>query len=1369
MRKLALLVSLAVFLASAAVCAAAGMATYCQGPPAISASGPPSNILLVLAANASMAFPAYSHAGDPATSAAIPYDPNKLYEGYFDPEKNYQLDASGVWSESNDGTAGCEKICTGWACKADADPLGTCTQQGPQSTHGCKNKQYACCNSWAAVACGASEEGATYGNGNWLNYRYMSRMDVLRWAMTGGAPDGCNGSVKNCDIKQYGTPSAGVQCDVDADGLPRCLIRTTSGERIRARWDRLVGDNGGLLYQLKKLQVQPRLGIMVYSGNSSGLAPYSIEMQPAPVLLGDFTGSSNDADAVNPYKNTITAVNTKAPAGFTPTGPALWAARAYLAQKSPIFGSPSPSSKDGSANWKNPMYQCVDKNNDGQCQGNELVQIPCAKNFIILLSDGQWNLGGLPNSQNTLNYSCSIDTPGGYSTDGYSADPVVAAYSMHKTGFTNEASGIDTRVDTIYTLGLWGQGNDNASMQQIALYGGFDISKQWPGNLSGFPQATCTTSDCPKIAKGSRCASLPPSSPDWDKNGDGIPDNYLAAADAVQIKNQIIAIMYDLMKKASSGTAVSVLGASDGSGAFMLQTLFYPKRSFNGNTEVVWTSDLMNYWYYLDPYFSAMLIHEDTVRDGSDYTLFNIDPNSDQDYITNFTYEQGDLLASRWQATGDNASLNNAIDKGQVPIESSRAIWRAGFNLWWTEPSARTVFTSLDGSALKAFNTDTANSDTLAPYLGQSTRKDANTIINYVLGYDCADATSGLACTCGSSANCAKIGRSRTVTTGVCSTSKSPCVSSTDCPARSGETCNQESHVWKLGDITSSTPRPMSAGALNVFNRSAPYGYSDQSYDRFVKSNEYQNRQLVFSGANDGMFHAFRLGKLLQTWPGKEWWQVAKLEGGTGPEGIGTEAYAFIPKNVLPYLQYLKNEDYCHIYMVDGPITLTDAAINCGEESYWDCPKITTMTAVSGNGVDFAGTSWRAVAIGSMGLGGATCSGSATTKPSLRTETPLTVDKLDVGWSSYFAMDVTEQTNPKLLWEFSHPDLGVTNVGAGIVRVGEKDKNGRWFAVLASGSTGPIVNGEFQGASDQTLKLFILDLKTGQLARPVIDTGIANAFAGSISGGTIDLQKDKPNEPGNYQDDILYIGYVQNGTKGGVLRLVINNEIDPAKWSWSKVFADGELGPVTSSVASLIDRRAGKLWLYFGEGRYFYKQDDLNSQRRLFGVQDTCFNSATNAIDLSLSTCAPLQVSALQNQTSNPTTVLGSAKQGWYIQLAAADSSSGAERVVASPAIDPQGGIFFVSIAPTTNVCDLGGKNRTWAVDYKSGGKVGYILQGKILIQTSTGEIKEIDLSTAFSENSNRSSAWTPGTSMGAPTLIGNPAPIDRFMHIQEE
>jgi type IV pilus assembly protein PilY1 len=319
---------------------------------------------------------------------------------------------------------------------------------------------------------------------------------------------------------------------------------------------------------------------------------------------------------------------------------------------------------------------------------------------------------------------------------------------------------------------------------------------------------------------------------------------------------------------------------------------------------------------------------------------------------------------------------------------------------------------------------------------------------------------------------------------------------------------------------------------------------------------------------------------------------------------------------------------------------------------------------------------------------------------------------------------------------------------------------------------------EFKGQSDQTLKLFILDLKTGELLR-TIDTGIPRAFAGSISSNAIDLERSRPSDSGTYQDDAVYIGYVQDYegkgqyTKGGVLRLVLNDDITPANWKWSKVFVDGEIGPVTTSVVNLLDRQTGTLWLYFGEGRFFYKTDDFDAQRKLFGVKEPCYDKTTNTLTESCinDTFKQLQLLDLKDQTTTPAATLATTDKGWFVNMAATSNLDGAERIISNPTPDALGAVFFLSFAPTKDICGFGGTTFLWALDYKTGGKVTYTLQGKALVQVSTGEIKELKLADAFTEEGGRKSQGfmgIPPAGQGV-MVITSPSPLKKFMHVQEQ
>ena len=537
-------------------------------------------------------------------------------------------------------------------------------------------------------------------------------------------------------------------------------------------------------------------------------------------------------------------------------------------------------------------------------------------------------------------------------------------------------------------------------------------------------------------------------------------------------------------------------------------------------------------------------------------------------------------------------------------------------------------------------------------------------------------------------------------------------------------TINGVTGVWKLGDIVSSTPRTQSSFPLNGYHYSPPDGYNDNTYLPFVSTSAYKDRGMVYAGANDGMLHAFYLGKLQYLNSGAN---IAKLTATSG-NTFGEEKWAYIPYNALPYLKYLLSKDYCHLFYVDTPPTIIDASF-----------KGTSADPLNWPAAGKTSASWRTILIGGMGMGGA-CHDRVTTCAGLNC---VNVPKDGIGYSSYFALDITDQNNPVLLWEFSDPNLGFSTSGPTIVRVGDKNKNGKWMVVFASGPTGPIDTSafhQFMGKSNQNLRLFVRDLYSGA-DLGTIDTGITNGFGGSLYNATLDLERGKPFHTSNYQDDVFYLGYTTNTedgftdttwSKGGVLRVVTNNSPTVSSWSSGK-FIKG-VGPVTGAVTKLHDTSNYKLWVHFGTGRFYFRQgaavDDKTPSPalRLYGVKDPCYTALTGH-----TTCTETAITpSTSNFADQSGTTLGSmiGKQGWYIDLATAAGDYGAERVITDPLATFSGAVYFTTFSPATDACSLGGDSALWAVKYDTGGPM--TLKGKVLMQISTGEVKEINLATAF-------------------------------------
>ncbi|MBS1230998.1 MAG: Type fimbrial biosis protein PilY1 [Proteobacteria bacterium] len=148
----------------------------------------------------------------------------------------------------------------------------------------------------------------------------------------------------------------------------------------------------------------------------------------------------------------------------------------------------------------------------------------------------------------------------------------------------------------------------------------------------------------------------------------------------------------------------------------------------------------------------------------------------------------------------------------------------------------------------------------------------------------------------------------------------------------------------------------------------------------------------------------------------------------------GEESWAFIPKMVMPGLYRLADKNYNkpaeHRFLVDGtPVSGDICASNC--EAVGDVPP----PAV-----------WKTILVGGLNRGG----------------------------RGYYALDITKPAAPKLLWEFTDPNLGYS-YGNPVI---SKLKDGTWVVMVASGYNN-VTPGDGQG------RLFILNANTGELIRSI--------------------------------------------------------------------------------------------------------------------------------------------------------------------------------------------------------------------------------------------------------------------------------------------
>lgn len=839
---------------------------------------------------------------------------------------------------------------------------------------------------------------------------------------------------------------------------------------------------------------------------------------------------------------------------------------------------------------------------------------------------------------------------------------------------------------------------------------------------------------------------------------------YYEAQEISRLEKQLDQAFKDMLGRAASGTAASVLASGEGSGANLIQAVYYPTKKF-GADEIGWIGRLTNLWYFVDPKLNSSSIREDSGADNGDGTFgagdkvltLKTDATHNDNIVQLFFDSTAEATkAHRWKDANGDAIIDTQLP--DVTFESVGYLWEAGSLLWSRDltSSPRTIYTST-GSGLTSLTT--ANKTTLRPYLQAASDAESEAIIRYMNGED---------------------------------TPFSPAIAgfAPDYRPRSVSVNGDGPYTWKLADVLNSTPKISSWLPLNSYHKlhnDSTYGTpgSDPSLQdpadstHYITSSNYRGRGMIFAGANDGMLHAFKLGTLELKWTGMGDYDKARLTG----TGLGQEAWAFIPKNALPYLKYTADLSYCHVYTVDLTPYIFDASIatpaGCTEMDSSNCVRTVN--------------SWRTIVIGGMRYGGA-CKKTCTDTDCVSTPTTDPADATKgLGYSSYFALDITDQNNPVLLWEFSSEQLGFTTTGPAILRESVKDatnnplpnRNGKWFVVFGSGPTGPIdaASQQFLAHSGQNLSLFVLDLKTGTLLR-TIDTGVTNAFAGSLLNSTMDTDID-------YQDDVLYIPYVQKAadstwTDGGILRLSTGEDTNPVNWNVSAVMSG--IGPMTSSISKLQNRSTNTLWLFFGAGRYYFEQsataDDPSNQRKIFGIKEPCLSVASGLFDTTCTTSRSLlELTDVTNILNVPTNPGSASFKGWYINLdrdgfngSVADPTVRAERVVTDPVAATSGVVFFTTFKPYVDTCSLGGKSSIWAVMYNSGGDASALLKGQALIQVSTGSIEQLKLSEAFKDSvtgldtGNRKSAameGVPPVQQGL-SILSTPPPVKKVVHIKE-
>ena len=409
----------------------------------------------------------------------------------------------------------------------------------------------------------------------------------------------------------------------------------------------------------------------------------------------------------------------------------------------------------------------------------------------------------------------------------------------------------------------------------------------------------------------------------------------------------------------------------------------------------------------------------------------------------------------------------------------------------------------------------------------------------------------------------------------------------------------------------------------------------------------------------------------------------------------GKELWAYIPSSMLKYLEVLARQDYANSdkrYYVDGKGTARDV---------------------------YVGGQWRTIFM--FGLGG--------------------------GGSQYIVLDITDRSNPTLLFEvddvstlgesWSEPALVLT----GGSTLPNDPSTYTWYMVVGTG--------EDKASAGTYLARYTL--QTGTVPAPTFITINASDSTGTSTSSVAPIQDDQVQDT-----DRLYVGT----TQGDLYRINVTGS-----WTATKLYDGSASQPITARPAAvLVDNpkyvTAGlgaashpyAVGVYFGTGRYRVTSDITTfgtTAQDIVGIfdpveitTDTYADAYSNLTKTALKNQSIASFSAVRGSDGIyrvPTTV-----SGFYLTLdTSVNLASGYINPVGmipnSPA-NVRGAIIFATFLPNQNVCEAGGNGFIQVVNFRTGGGIvvdytnpaNPFYNGGIADINSDGNKNATDLSLAY-------------------------------------
>jgi len=729
--------------------------------------------------------------------------------------------------------------------------------------------------------CDEATNGGYPFSGNFMNWAYMTRLEILKKVLVGGRWNGASGLIQGegteriypadfCfDPAPYTPLASGAGVHVDRQGGNWIMQRLTTcnpnlqGESNHGASGAGTHSGSASSYSANIRQDTEPIGIVLELQN---------EARWAAGIFNTYEGGSvvhyygfNVAGGGSSLVNTIRTLDAP---NWTPSAESFYEFVRYHIQAPPYYNNNDYNRGIGSN--RDPWYEWEGSNQF----------VPCRKTFILFITDGKPTQDlNLPSD---LLYNTGIpgSAPRDYDGDALDTGTQVSS-ALPLPGWPPTCSGeYTTLCPTFQQPNNVGTDNGSAYLDDVAFFAhNTDLRTDLPGRQNIISYFVFTFGDisptgyersAPWILWNAAIKGgfedkngnqRPDLQSEWDENGDGVPDAFFLAEDGNDIENAIRAAVLAILKRTSSGTSVAILSQSEEGEGSIYQAYFNPEIRV-GMDKINWVGFLRG--LFMDRFGN---LREDRSPSGNigdgvltltvDRILkYRFDPVANETFV--------DLYPD---ANGDGVTDPPGIPEASVKIHDLSSTFEAGKLLAIKDGTQRTIYSQIGGVRQ---NFTPSNAPLFAPFMNTDPTL-ADEIISYVRGENDFPSLGW---------------RSRTMDV------------------------DGTPRIWKLGDIVFSTPTVVGAPADRY-----DILYGDVTYQTFDST--YRNRRnIIYVGANDGILHAFNGGFFFNgdTVSTSQIDEAYYLGGGFP---LGEELWGWVPFNLLPHLQWLKEDQYCHVYYMD--------------------------------------------------------------------------------------------------------------------------------------------------------------------------------------------------------------------------------------------------------------------------------------------------------------------------------------------------------------------------------------------------------------------------------------------------------------------